>query len=119
MAKVKKFVKEEAHSYFDGALLATGLISDGEELPFVMDWAYVQPGASTGEEVHNVNKVFIFVSGTGTVVVAEEHVTVLPGLVVWIPCLVPHHLENQGGEPLQLAVVKWNSGTAGARSTVH
>ena len=111
MAQITRFVREDAQRYSDGALLASSLIPEGEQPPFQMDWASVEVGATTREELHKVKKVFIFMTGTGTAIVGEERIAVSPGLIVWVPREVPHHLENDGKEPLQLTVIKWDPKT--------
>jgi len=65
----------------------------------------VQPGDDIGLEIHDLDQVLCFVSGTGYSVLAGKRSPVGPGTVVVVPAGTEHNFVNTGSEPLKLFTV--------------
>ena len=69
-----------------------------------MHWIAASPGSSTGLHVHlRADEFFYVLSGRGTVVLADQEVSIEPGDVIFVPKGHDHKLENTDSDrPLEL-----------------
>jgi mannose-6-phosphate isomerase-like protein (cupin superfamily) len=65
----------------------------------------IQPGGEIGEEVHEVDQILTFVSGTGEARVAGDRRDVAQGDLVVVPAGTRHNFVNTGPNPLVLYTV--------------
>jgi mannose-6-phosphate isomerase-like protein (cupin superfamily) len=65
----------------------------------------VQPGEDIGEEVHEVDQVLVFVSGSGEAVLNGEKSKVAANTLVVVPAGTKHNFVNTGSEPLKLFTI--------------
>jgi mannose-6-phosphate isomerase-like protein (cupin superfamily) len=65
----------------------------------------IPPGGDIGEEVHEVDQILTFVSGTAEARVAGETRPVEPGDLVAVPAGTRHNFINTGSNPLVLYTV--------------
>jgi mannose-6-phosphate isomerase-like protein (cupin superfamily) len=65
----------------------------------------IQPGGEIGEEVHEVDQILTFVSGTGDAVLAGERREIAQGDLVAVPAGTRHNFRNTGPNPLVLYTV--------------
>lgn len=65
----------------------------------------VPPGGEIGDEVHEVDQVLTFVSGTGKAVVSGQQRNVAQGDLVVVPAGRKHNFLNTGENPLILYTV--------------
>ncbi len=65
----------------------------------------LQPGEDIGEEVHHVDQVLFFVSGTGTAVLDHERSAVSAHSIVVVPAGTLHNFLNTGKTPLKLFTI--------------
>lgn len=65
----------------------------------------IPPGGEIGEEVHEVDQVLTFVSGTGKAVVSGQQRNVAQGDLVVVPAGRKHNFLNTGENPLILYTV--------------
>ena len=62
----------------------------------------IQPGGEIGEEVHEVDQILTFVSGTGKAKVGGQEKNVAQGDLVVVPAGKKHNFVNNGVNPLVL-----------------
>ena len=65
----------------------------------------IQPGGEIGEEVHEVDQILTFVSGTGKAKVGGQEKNVAQGDLVVVPAGKKHNFVNNGVNPLVLYTV--------------
>lgn len=65
----------------------------------------VNPGDDIGLEVHHLDQVLVFVSGTGYSLLDGKRGPIGPGTVVVVPAGTEHNFVNTGDEPLKLFTV--------------
>src|SRR5919205_390702 len=65
----------------------------------------VPPGGEIGEEVHEVDQILTFVSGTGKAVISGSEKNVAQGDLVVVPAGKKHNFLNTGENPLILYTV--------------
>ena len=65
----------------------------------------IQPGGEIGEEVHEVDQILTFVSGTGKAKVGGQEKSVAQGDLVVVPAGKKHNFLNTGENPLILYTV--------------
>ena len=65
----------------------------------------IPPGGEIGEEVHEVDQILTFVSGTGEAVVSGKTKQVAQGDLVVVPAGKKHNFKNTGVNPLVLYTV--------------
>ena len=65
----------------------------------------IQPGGEIGEEVHEVDQILTFVSGTGRAKVGGQEKAVAQGDLVVVPAGKKHNFLNTGVNPLVLYTV--------------
>jgi mannose-6-phosphate isomerase-like protein (cupin superfamily) len=65
----------------------------------------VQPGDDIGEEVHHVDQVLVFVSGSGDAVLNGQRSAVRANSLVVVPAGTTHNFINTGNEPLKLFTI--------------
>ena len=65
----------------------------------------VQPGDDIGEEVHHVDQVLVFVSGSGEAVLNGQRSTVAANSLVVVPAGTTHNFINTGDAPLKLFTI--------------
>jgi mannose-6-phosphate isomerase-like protein (cupin superfamily) len=65
----------------------------------------IPPGGEIGEEVHDVDQILTFVSGTGKAVVSGSEKNVAQGDLVVVPSGTKHNFLNTGKNPLILYTV--------------
>src|SRR5688500_4930307 len=65
----------------------------------------VQPGEDIGEEVHDVDQVLMFVSGSGDAVLDGERSKVGANTLVVVPAGTRHNFINTGSEPMKLFTI--------------
>src|SRR5215207_6877582 len=65
----------------------------------------ISPGGEIGEEVHEVDQILTFVSGTGWAKVGGEEKQVTQGELVAVPAGMRHNFTNEGPNPLVLYTV--------------
>ena len=65
----------------------------------------IPPGGEIGEEVHEVDQILTFVSGTGEARVDGEKKAVAQGDLVAVPAGTKHNFVNSGPNPLVLYTV--------------
>lgn len=65
----------------------------------------IPPGGEIGEEVHEVDQILTFVSGTGEARVDGERKPVVQGDLVAVPAGTKHNFVNTGPNPLVLYTV--------------
>jgi mannose-6-phosphate isomerase-like protein (cupin superfamily) len=65
----------------------------------------IPPGGEIGEEVHEVDQILTFVSGTGEARVSGQKRAVNPGDLVAVPAGTKHNFVNTGPNPLILYTV--------------
>ena len=65
----------------------------------------IPPGGEIGEEVHEVDQILTFVSGTGEARVNGERKAVAQGDLVAVPAGTKHNFVNTGPNPLVLYTV--------------
>jgi mannose-6-phosphate isomerase-like protein (cupin superfamily) len=65
----------------------------------------IPPGGEIGEEVHDVDQILTFVSGTGKAVVSGSEKNVAQGDLVVVPAGTKHNFLNTGENPLILYTV--------------
>ncbi len=65
----------------------------------------IPPGGEIGEEVHEVDQILTFVSGTGRATVSGRQKNVAQGDLVVVPAGKKHNFENTGENPLILYTV--------------
>jgi len=65
----------------------------------------VQPGDDIGEEVHHVDQVLVFVSGSGEAVLNGQRSTVAANSLVVVPAGTTHNFINTGSEALKLFTI--------------
>ena len=106
-ATATRFTKGDARSLRDGTLYAKGMVPEGMESPFTLDWIQFEGGQETSEENHPVNKAFSVVSGKATAHVGNEAVELSPGAVLWVPSNTPHWFSVPADAPIQMTVTKW------------
>ena len=65
----------------------------------------VDPGDDVGAEVHGVDQILVFVSGTGDALLDSQRSTVKPRSLVAVPAGTRHNFINTGTTPLKLFTV--------------
>jgi mannose-6-phosphate isomerase-like protein (cupin superfamily) len=65
----------------------------------------VDPGEDIGEEVHQVDQILVFVSGSGEAVLAGERSSIAAHTMVAVPAGTRHNFVNTGPAPLKLFTV--------------
>ena len=65
----------------------------------------IPPGGEIGEEVHEVDQILTFVSGTGKAVISGSERNVAEGDLVVVPAGKKHNFLNTGPNPLVLYTV--------------
>ena len=65
----------------------------------------IEPGEEIGEEVHQVDQILVFVSGTGKAIVGGEEHEIEPGDLVDVPAGTKHNFINTGNEDWKLYTV--------------
>ena len=65
----------------------------------------VPPGGEIGEEIHEVDQILTFVSGTGQAIVNGQKKNVAQGDLVVVPAGKKHNFLNTGVNPLVLYTV--------------
>ena len=65
----------------------------------------IPPGGEIGEEVHEVDQILTFVSGTGKAIVSGQERNVAQGDLVVVPAGRKHNFLNTGPNPLVLYTV--------------
>ena len=65
----------------------------------------IPPGGEIGEEVHEVDQILTFVSGTAQAVVGGQKKNVAQGDLVVVPAGTKHNFVNTGENPLILYTV--------------
>jgi mannose-6-phosphate isomerase-like protein (cupin superfamily) len=65
----------------------------------------IPPGGEIGEEVHEVDQILTFVSGTGRAKVGGKEKKVTQGELVAVPAGTRHNFTNEGPNPLVLYTV--------------
>jgi mannose-6-phosphate isomerase-like protein (cupin superfamily) len=65
----------------------------------------IEPGDDIGAEVHSVDQILIFVSGTGDAVLDGERAAVNAHMLVAVPAGTRHNFINTGRTPLKLFTV--------------
>ena len=65
----------------------------------------VEPGDDIGAEVHTVDQILVFVSGTGDALLNDERSTVKARMLVAVPAGTRHNFINTGQTPLKLFTV--------------
>ena len=65
----------------------------------------IPPGGEIGEEVHEVDQILTFVSGTGKAIVSGSEKAVAQGDLVVVPAGKKHNFLNTGANPLILYTV--------------
>jgi mannose-6-phosphate isomerase-like protein (cupin superfamily) len=65
----------------------------------------VEPGDDVGAEVHSVDQILVFVSGTGDAVLNGERSPVRAHSLVAVPAGTRHNFINTGQAPLKLFTV--------------
>jgi mannose-6-phosphate isomerase-like protein (cupin superfamily) len=65
----------------------------------------IPPGGEIGEEVHEVDQILTFVSGTGKAKVGGQTRKVVQGDLVVVPAGKKHNFTNEGPNPLVLYTV--------------
>ena len=65
----------------------------------------IPPGGEIGEEVHEVDQILTFVSGTGKAIVSGSERNVAQGDLVVVPAGKKHNFLNEGPNPLVLYTV--------------
>ena len=65
----------------------------------------IPPGGEIGEEVHEVDQILTFVSGTGKAKVGGQEKNVAQGDLVVVPAGKKHNFVNNGVNPLVLYTV--------------
>src|SRR4051794_16387660 len=65
----------------------------------------IPPGGEIGEEVHEVDQILTFVSGTGKAVISGSEKNVAQGDLVVVPSGKKHNFLNTGQNPLILYTV--------------
>jgi mannose-6-phosphate isomerase-like protein (cupin superfamily) len=65
----------------------------------------VQPGDDIGEEVHGVDQILVFVSGSGKALLNRESSPVEADTLVAVPAGTRHNFVNTGRTPLKLFTV--------------
>jgi mannose-6-phosphate isomerase-like protein (cupin superfamily) len=65
----------------------------------------IPPGGEIGEEIHEVDQILTFVSGTGRAKVGGEEKQITQGELVAVPAGTRHNFLNEGPNPLVLYTV--------------
>jgi mannose-6-phosphate isomerase-like protein (cupin superfamily) len=65
----------------------------------------VEPGDDIGEEVHEVDQILVFVSGSGDAVLSRERSPIKAHSLVAVPAGTRHNFINTGQTPLKLFTV--------------
>jgi mannose-6-phosphate isomerase-like protein (cupin superfamily) len=65
----------------------------------------VEPGDDVGAEVHAVDQILVFVSGSGDALLDSQRSTVEPRTLVAVPAGTRHNFINTGATPLKLFTV--------------
>ena len=65
----------------------------------------IPPGGEIGEEVHEVDQILTFVSGTGKAIISGSEKAVAQGDLVVVPAGKQHNFTNEGPNPLVLYTV--------------
>ena len=65
----------------------------------------IPPGGEIGEEIHEVDQILTFVSGTGSAKVGGQTRKVVQGDLVVVPAGKKHNFTNEGPNPLVLYTV--------------
>jgi mannose-6-phosphate isomerase-like protein (cupin superfamily) len=65
----------------------------------------IPPGGEIGEEIHEVDQILTFVSGTGRAKVGGREKKVTQGDLVAVPAGTRHNFTNEGPNPLVLYTV--------------
>jgi mannose-6-phosphate isomerase-like protein (cupin superfamily) len=65
----------------------------------------VEPGDDIGAEVHSVDQILVFVSGTGDALLDAERSAVKAHTLVAVPAGTRHNFVNTGPTPLKLFTV--------------
>jgi mannose-6-phosphate isomerase-like protein (cupin superfamily) len=67
--------------------------------------ARLEPGREISSHVDPMEEIYMVLSGTGIMRVADEEKQVGPGDATWLPKGLPHSLSNSGNEDLVILVV--------------
>jgi mannose-6-phosphate isomerase-like protein (cupin superfamily) len=65
----------------------------------------IEPGDDIGEEVHDVDQILVFVSGSGEALLRGERSGVQSHTLVAVPAGTRHNFVNTGATPLKLFTV--------------
>jgi mannose-6-phosphate isomerase-like protein (cupin superfamily) len=90
------------------------LLSAG--LPITQFTGLIPPGRAP-EHKHTYDEVVHVLAGWGVVHLAGGHSEIGPGTSIYLPPQVPHCLENNGREPLQVLGVFYPAGSPAAKQT--
>ena len=104
---VLAFDTKTAHQAHENTILASEVVPKSLRAPFYHAYGYLDNGGSMELHSHPKHEFYIVFSGTGTVTVDDEAVSVGPGDVIDIPLNAMHTMTGHEGEPFLWAAFWW------------
>ena len=93
-----EIVKQRWYRAHDGG--AATMLLDSEELEGILFFAHAElkPGKVIEEHIDPYEEIYYIVKGSGLMKVGDEEQQVYAGDATWLPCGIPHRLENNTAE---------------------
>lgn len=103
-----KFDPARASAAHENTILASAILPEGMKGPFGHAWGCLTKPGEMDAHRHPTEELYIFIRGTGSVVVDGEEIPAEPGDVIRIPPNAMHTVINRENEELLWAAFWWS-----------